>query len=162
MKYHVCKICKMWSQLLAPTAVPSVKINLLNRKKKMVMPYEKNKQNTSSIPVFNPFNFSVSCLTDFTVSNVYYLICFTPFYIIIQDWGRPGDLWNLDIRWHVPSVEELSLAFYLLDLFLQPELQRLQRFAKGEQDMIRSGSRSPALDFTYYRNIFFQELWLYI
>ncbi|XP_041866071.1 proteasome activator complex subunit 4A isoform X1 [Melanotaenia boesemani] len=58
-------------------------------------------------------------------------------YLPIKDWGRPGDLWNLDIRWHVPSVEETSLTFYLLDLILQPELQRLQRFAKGEQDMSR-------------------------
>lgn len=57
----------------------------------------------------------------------------------MQDWGRPGDLWNLDIRWHVPSVEETSLAFYLLDLILQPELQHLQRFAQGEQDMSRYG-----------------------
>lgn len=57
----------------------------------------------------------------------------------MQDWGRPGDLWNLDIRWHVPSVEETSFAFYLLDLILQPELQRLQRFAQGEQDMSRYG-----------------------
>lgn len=55
----------------------------------------------------------------------------------VQDWGRPGDLWNLEIQWHVPSVEEISLAFYLLDLILQPELQRLKRFAEGEQDMSR-------------------------
>uniref|UniRef100_A0A7N8XL65 Proteasome activator subunit 4a n=1 Tax=Mastacembelus armatus TaxID=205130 RepID=A0A7N8XL65_9TELE len=58
-------------------------------------------------------------------------------YLPIKDWGRPGDLWNLDIQWHVPSVEETSFAFYLLDLILQPELQRLQRFALGEQDMSR-------------------------
>ncbi|XP_011482882.1 proteasome activator complex subunit 4 isoform X2 [Oryzias latipes] len=58
-------------------------------------------------------------------------------YLPIRDWGRPGDLWNLNIQWHVPSVEETSLAFYLLDLILQPELQRLQRFATGEQDMSR-------------------------
>ncbi|XP_072293387.1 proteasome activator complex subunit 4A isoform X1 [Eucyclogobius newberryi] len=58
-------------------------------------------------------------------------------YLPIKDWGRPGDLWNLDIRWHVPSVEETSFNFYLLDLILQPELQRLQRFAQGEQDMGR-------------------------
>jgi len=57
----------------------------------------------------------------------------------MQDWGRPGDLWNLDIRWHVPSVEENSFVFYILDLILQPELQRLQRFAQGEQDMGRYG-----------------------
>uniref|UniRef100_A0A3Q3IVD1 Proteasome activator Blm10 mid region domain-containing protein n=1 Tax=Monopterus albus TaxID=43700 RepID=A0A3Q3IVD1_MONAL len=58
-------------------------------------------------------------------------------YLPIKDWGRPGDLWNLDIRWHVPSAEETSFTFYLLDLILQPELQRLQRFAQGEQDMSR-------------------------
>uniref|UniRef100_A0A672JF04 Proteasome activator subunit 4a n=1 Tax=Salarias fasciatus TaxID=181472 RepID=A0A672JF04_SALFA len=58
-------------------------------------------------------------------------------YLPIKDWGRPGDLWNLDIRWHVPSTEEISFAFYLLDLILQPELQRLQRFAQGDQDMSR-------------------------
>ncbi|KAA8583909.1 hypothetical protein FQN60_015117 [Etheostoma spectabile] len=58
-------------------------------------------------------------------------------YLPIKEWGRPGDLWNLDIRWHVPGVEETSFAFYLLDLILQPELQRLQRFAQGEQDMSR-------------------------
>uniref|UniRef100_A0A3Q3VQG8 Proteasome activator subunit 4 n=1 Tax=Mola mola TaxID=94237 RepID=A0A3Q3VQG8_MOLML len=58
-------------------------------------------------------------------------------YLPIKDWGRPGDLWKLDIRWHVPSVEETSFAFYLLDLILQLELQRLRRFAQGEQDMNR-------------------------
>ncbi|XP_028325388.1 proteasome activator complex subunit 4A isoform X1 [Gouania willdenowi] len=58
-------------------------------------------------------------------------------YLPIKDWGRPGDLWNLEICWHVPSVEEISFAFYLLDLILQPELQRLQRFAQGHQDMSR-------------------------
>uniref|UniRef100_A0A669EMM0 Proteasome activator subunit 4a n=1 Tax=Oreochromis niloticus TaxID=8128 RepID=A0A669EMM0_ORENI len=58
-------------------------------------------------------------------------------YLPIKDWGRPGDLWNLEIQWHVPSVEEISFAFYLLDLILQPELQRLKRFAEGEQDMSR-------------------------
>uniref|UniRef100_A0A8C5A3D9 Proteasome activator subunit 4 n=1 Tax=Gadus morhua TaxID=8049 RepID=A0A8C5A3D9_GADMO len=55
----------------------------------------------------------------------------------IKDWGRPGDLWNLDIQWHVPCVEETSFAFYILDLILQPELQRLQRFSQGELEMSR-------------------------
>lgn len=54
-----------------------------------------------------------------------------------QDWGRPGDLWNLDIRWHVPSAEETTFAFHLLEVILQPELDRLQRFAQGEQDLTR-------------------------
>ncbi|CAG09459.1 unnamed protein product, partial [Tetraodon nigroviridis] len=58
-------------------------------------------------------------------------------YLPIKDWGQPGDLWNLDIQWHVPSVEETSFAYYLLDIILQPELQHLKRFAQGEQDMSR-------------------------
>lgn len=61
-----------------------------------------------------------------------------PFLFFSQDWGRPGDLWNLEIRWHVPSSEETAFVFYVLDLLLQPELQRLQRYAQGEQDMSRS------------------------
>lgn len=32
--------------------------------------------------------------------------------------------------------------FYVLDLLLQPELQRLQRYAQGEQDMSRSEVKS--------------------
>lgn len=56
---------------------------------------------------------------------------------LLQDWGKPGDLWNLDIQWHVPSSEEISFAFYLLDTFLQPELTRLELYALGELEMSR-------------------------
>ncbi|XP_054654643.1 proteasome activator complex subunit 4A [Dunckerocampus dactyliophorus] len=58
-------------------------------------------------------------------------------YLPIKDWGRAGDLWNLDIRWHVPSVDEITFTYYLLDLILQPELMRLQSYAEGDQDMSR-------------------------
>ncbi|KAJ7987499.1 hypothetical protein DPEC_G00327130 [Dallia pectoralis] len=58
-------------------------------------------------------------------------------YLPIKDWGRPGDLWNLNIQWHVPSMEETRFVFYVLDLILQPELLRLQRYAQGSQDMTR-------------------------
>ncbi|KAG7492479.1 hypothetical protein MATL_G00015050 [Megalops atlanticus] len=58
-------------------------------------------------------------------------------YLPIKDWGRPGDLSDLQIQWHVPNAEEKDFVFYLLDLLLQPELQRLQRYAQGEQDMSR-------------------------
>ncbi|KAL2305655.1 LOW QUALITY PROTEIN: hypothetical protein Nmel_003540 [Mimus melanotis] len=54
-----------------------------------------------------------------------------------SDWGKPGDLWNLDIQWHVPSSEEINFAFYLLDTFLQPELTRLEQYALGELEMSR-------------------------
>ncbi|XP_052006994.1 proteasome activator complex subunit 4A-like isoform X1 [Xyrauchen texanus] len=58
-------------------------------------------------------------------------------YLPIKDWGRPGDLWNLDIQWHVPNIEETEFVFYLLDLLLKPELQRLQRHTQGVQDISR-------------------------
>ncbi|KAJ8396071.1 hypothetical protein AAFF_G00026030 [Aldrovandia affinis] len=58
-------------------------------------------------------------------------------YLPIKDWGRHGDLRNLQVQWHVPSAEETAFVFDLLDLLLQPELLRLQRHAEGEQDMSR-------------------------
>ncbi|XP_051507905.1 proteasome activator complex subunit 4A isoform X2 [Myxocyprinus asiaticus] len=58
-------------------------------------------------------------------------------YLPIKDWGRPGDLWNLDIQWHMPNAEEKEFVFCLLDLLLKPELQRLQRHTQGEQDISR-------------------------
>uniref|UniRef100_A0A672S8A5 Proteasome activator subunit 4 n=1 Tax=Sinocyclocheilus grahami TaxID=75366 RepID=A0A672S8A5_SINGR len=58
-------------------------------------------------------------------------------YLPIKDWGQPGDLLNLGIQWHVPSTEEKEFVFYLLDLLLKPELQRLQKHAQGEQDISR-------------------------
>uniref|UniRef100_A0A9J7XFQ0 Proteasome activator subunit 4 n=1 Tax=Cyprinus carpio carpio TaxID=630221 RepID=A0A9J7XFQ0_CYPCA len=61
----------------------------------------------------------------------------TDTYLPIKDWGRPGDLLNLGIQWHVPSTEEREFVFYLLDLLLKPELQRLQKHTRGEQDISR-------------------------
>ncbi|OXB74298.1 UNVERIFIED_CONTAM: hypothetical protein H355_006827 [Colinus virginianus] len=55
----------------------------------------------------------------------------------VKDWGKPGDLWNLDIQWHVPSSEEINFAFYLLDTFLQPELTKLEHYATGKLEMSR-------------------------
>lgn len=42
----------------------------------------------------------------------------------------------------MPSAEETAFVFYVLDLLLQPELQRLQKYALGEQEMSRSGVKS--------------------
>ncbi|XP_035386226.1 proteasome activator complex subunit 4A isoform X4 [Electrophorus electricus] len=55
----------------------------------------------------------------------------------IKDWGRPGDLWNLAIQWHVPSEEEKAFVFSTLDQLLQPELERMQRHVRAEQEMSR-------------------------
>ncbi|TRY93382.1 hypothetical protein DNTS_032873 [Danionella cerebrum] len=64
----------------------------------------------------------------------------TDTYLPIKDWGRPGDLHNLEIQWHVPSKEETEIVFWLLDHLLKPELQRLQRHTLGEQDISRINS----------------------
>ncbi|MGH0136569.1 UNVERIFIED_CONTAM: hypothetical protein FKN15_062569 [Acipenser sinensis] len=58
-------------------------------------------------------------------------------YFPIKDWGTPGDLWNLNIHWHVPTSEEKAFVFYILDTILQPELVKLQRHANGELEMPR-------------------------
>ena len=50
------------------------------------------------------------------------------FLIHVQDWGKPGDLFNLNIQWHIPTEDEKLLAKELLDTFLQPELTRLEKF----------------------------------
>ncbi|KAJ7327828.1 Proteasome activator complex subunit 4 [Desmophyllum pertusum] len=49
-------------------------------------------------------------------------------HLFIRDWGKPGDLFNLNIQWHIPSEEDKLLAKELLDTFLQPELTRLEKF----------------------------------
>ncbi|CAJ0962986.1 unnamed protein product [Ranitomeya imitator] len=53
------------------------------------------------------------------------------------DWGKAGDLWNLNIKWHVPSAEEIEFAYYLLDNFLRPELEKLNHYGSGELEMSR-------------------------
>uniref|UniRef100_A0A8C5PB42 Proteasome activator subunit 4 n=1 Tax=Leptobrachium leishanense TaxID=445787 RepID=A0A8C5PB42_9ANUR len=58
-------------------------------------------------------------------------------YFPLEDWGKAGDLWNLNIQWHVPSDEEVTFAYYLLDNFLRPELQKLESYASGELEMSR-------------------------
>uniref|UniRef100_A0A8D2L1E2 Proteasome activator subunit 4 n=1 Tax=Varanus komodoensis TaxID=61221 RepID=A0A8D2L1E2_VARKO len=58
-------------------------------------------------------------------------------YFPIKDWGKPGDLRNLDIQWHVPSAEEMAFSFSLLDLFLQPELDKLAQYTDGNLEMSR-------------------------
>uniref|UniRef100_A0A8C2DIH5 Proteasome activator subunit 4b n=1 Tax=Cyprinus carpio TaxID=7962 RepID=A0A8C2DIH5_CYPCA len=68
-------------------------------------------------------------------------------YLPIKDWGRPGDLWNLEIQWHVPSTEETAFVFYVLDLLLQPELQRVKSsLCIVQHCLLGAGSMLPPLD----------------
>ncbi|XP_035696564.1 proteasome activator complex subunit 4-like isoform X3 [Branchiostoma floridae] len=58
-------------------------------------------------------------------------------YLPIRDWGTPGNLFELGLRWHIPSLEEKKLALYLLDTFLQPELDRLEQHSEGTSALSR-------------------------
>ena len=53
-------------------------------------------------------------------------------YMITQEWGAAGDIDNLNLTWHVPSLEELELTDRLLHTFLTPEIQRLRSFMGGQ------------------------------
>ncbi|XP_076868497.1 proteasome activator complex subunit 4A isoform X2 [Brachyhypopomus gauderio] len=55
----------------------------------------------------------------------------------IRDWGRPGDLCNLAMQWHVPGEGEKAFVFSTLDRLLQPELERLRCHVRAEQEMSR-------------------------
>ncbi|XP_078590168.1 proteasome activator complex subunit 4-like isoform X2 [Branchiostoma floridae x Branchiostoma japonicum] len=58
-------------------------------------------------------------------------------YLPIRDWGTPGNLFELGLRWHIPSLEEKKLALYLLDTFLQPELDGLEQHSEGTSALSR-------------------------
>lgn len=52
-------------------------------------------------------------------------------FIFFQDWGKPGDIHNLGINWHIPNESEISAAQKLIDEFLFDELNNLSEFSKG-------------------------------
>ncbi len=54
-----------------------------------------------------------------------------------KDWAAPGDIDNVKMKWHVPTLQELQLADTLLHAFLKPEIERLKSFVAGQQDMDR-------------------------
>ncbi|KAK8767206.1 hypothetical protein V5799_006012 [Amblyomma americanum] len=58
-------------------------------------------------------------------------------YLPIREWGQAGDLDHLDIKWHVPSKEELACVQELLETFLYPELQALLLWSRGERSLSR-------------------------
>ncbi|XP_070577632.1 proteasome activator complex subunit 4-like isoform X2 [Ptychodera flava] len=53
-------------------------------------------------------------------------------YLPVRDWVKPGDLHNLGIDWHVPTIESRDFAKKLLEIFLHPELEKLKKFIRGE------------------------------
>ncbi|KAK3731823.1 hypothetical protein QZH41_020179, partial [Actinostola sp. cb2023] len=58
-------------------------------------------------------------------------------HLFIRDWGKSGDLNNLNIQWHIPSKEETLFAKEILDNFLQPEMKRVESFIAGSETLAR-------------------------
>lgn len=58
-------------------------------------------------------------------------------YLPIRDWGKPGDLNNLQINWHFPSDEERALAEKIMERYLEENLKKLDNHA----DQVKTLSR---------------------
>lgn len=58
-------------------------------------------------------------------------------YLPIRDWGKPGDINNLDILWHVPTKEEMEFVQHLLETFIKPELLKLLEWSQDKISLTR-------------------------
>ena len=45
----------------------------------------------------------------------------------LQDWASTGDIDNLNLKWHIPSEEELQFVTEIFQKVLQPELTALHQ-----------------------------------
>ena len=59
------------------------------------------------------------------------------FLIIHQDWGKPGDMDNLGVKWHVMTAAEKQFATGLLQKFLLPQLENIDKYIKDDTTMSR-------------------------
>lgn len=55
----------------------------------------------------------------------------------IRDWGKSGDIYNLNLSWHYPSESDLDEVQRLISKYLPPELNRLDKFVKDEIALTR-------------------------
>jgi proteasome activator subunit 4 len=58
-------------------------------------------------------------------------------YLPIKDWGKPGDVNNLQMKWHLPSLEERLFAEQLLHRFLHQNLNKLDDHVDQEETLPR-------------------------
>lgn len=61
----------------------------------------------------------------FQYGNIYW-------YVLLQDWAVAGNIHHLGLEWHVPSDEEYCLVDRILLELLQPEVDTLEGFMKGD------------------------------
>ena len=53
--------------------------------------------------------------------------CYKVVVLYLQDWASVGDIDNLNLKWHIPSEEELQFVTEIFQKILQPELTALQQ-----------------------------------
>lgn len=55
----------------------------------------------------------------------------------IRDWGKPGEIDDLNMSWHIPSLEELEFVNELVKEHLYPELDIIRSYIKGTATVTR-------------------------
>ncbi|GFT37520.1 proteasome activator complex subunit 4 [Nephila pilipes] len=53
-------------------------------------------------------------------------------HLYIEDWGKPGDIYNLKLQYHVPSDEEIEVVRILIETFVVPEIEKLRQWSLKE------------------------------
>ncbi|KAK3093564.1 hypothetical protein FSP39_017345 [Pinctada imbricata] len=52
-------------------------------------------------------------------------------YLAINDWAMPGDIYNLNVEWHIPSSEEISYAHAIINSLLGTELDIIAKIQEA-------------------------------
>lgn len=73
----------------------------------------------------------------------------------IREWGVPGYLYNLQLKWHIPTKEEKEFTAEILETFLLPELARVRKHISQEEVMSRWVMRCISENtFNMFKSIF--------
>ena len=57
--------------------------------------------------------------------------------MVLQEWGKSGNIDQLALKWHVPNAAEKQFATEVLQAFLVPELQRVDAHTQGSHTLSR-------------------------
>ncbi|XP_077299850.1 proteasome activator complex subunit 4-like isoform X2 [Arctopsyche grandis] len=49
-------------------------------------------------------------------------------FLAIREWGKPGNIWNCNLKWHVPNQDEIDGVQTLLHRYLPQELELLNKY----------------------------------
>lgn len=57
--------------------------------------------------------------------------------LLYRSWGCPGDLNNLNIHWYTPAEKEISCIQSIMNKYLVPELEKLEKYSAGQLTLTR-------------------------